>query len=135
MRWLTVCICFTLIFAIGFTIVFVHSGYLNKVLAKLGLKSKDIEIDWTASGWDRCLKYLRIDSDIVMFGDSITSGCDFSKYFPDVTICNLGIPGDSLLGMKERAYMLGTVKPEKVFILGGINGITNITTIGWFILL
>lgn len=124
-KWLITFICLTLAFAVAFTVVFIHSGYLNKVLAKLGLRSKDVQINWSARGWDRCLNYLGIDADVVMFGDSITSGGNFSKYFPDITICNLGIPGDTLLGLTERAYMLSTVKPEKVFILAGINGITN----------
>ena len=118
-------VCLTLAFAVAFAVVFIHGGYMNKVLTRLGLQKKEVPINYTARGWDRCLKYMGIDSDVVFFGDSITSAGNFNSYFPDVSICNLGIPGDSLQGMIARADMIATVKPEKVFILGGINSLRD----------
>lgn len=60
--------------------------------------------------------------DVVFYGNSITCGSSFQDYFPEVSICNLGYPGDNLDGLTSRSYMIATVKPEKVFVMGGING-------------
>lgn len=76
-------------------------------------------------GWERSLEQLNCDADIVFYGDSLTSGGNFQNYFPDWKIVNLGIPGDSLQGMKNRAEMLSSVTPEKIFIMGGINSLTD----------
>lgn len=61
------------------------------------------------------------DSDIVFFGDSITRGGQWADAFPEKTVVNLGISGDNLRGMASRTDMIASVKPEKVFLFGGIN--------------
>ena len=116
--------CTALVFAAAFFAVFIHGGYMNRVLARLGLQRNAVPVDW-AIGWERCLRYMDVDADAVFFGDSITSGGDFNALFPDRKICNLGIPGDTLRGMADRAGMIAAVKPEKVFLLGGINSLTD----------
>lgn len=65
------------------------------------------------------------DADVVFLGDSITSGGDFSKYFPEKRVVNMGIPGDSLFEMLNRVEMIDLVNLEKVFVLGGINSLTD----------
>ncbi len=66
-----------------------------------------------------------VDADIVFFGDSITIGGAWADAFQDVNIVNLGISGDSIRGMTCRVDMIASVRPEKVFILGGINSLTD----------
>ena len=66
-----------------------------------------------------------IDADVVFFGDSITRGGAWADAYSDVNIVNLGISGDSIRGMTNRVDMIASVKPEKVFILGGINSLTD----------
>ncbi|MBO4864473.1 MAG: hypothetical protein J5517_08910 [Eubacterium sp.] len=127
-KWVRIFIYTTFLFAISFIALLIFGGHTGKILSRFGLKSEVIQANDTALGWNRCMDYMNIDSDIVMIGDSITSGCDFSKYFDDKVICNLGIPGDTILGLTERSYMVETVKPEKVFVLIGINGLTNYNT-------
>lgn len=83
------------------------------------------EIDWAVVSWNNTLLKLDYDADIVFFGDSITRGSDFRQYFPDSKIVNLGYSGDSLKGMLGRVSAVAAVKPEKVFLLGGINGLTD----------
>lgn len=117
-------LCLAALFAAAFATVFIHGGYPDKVLAKLGLRRNEVPVDW-ATGWCRCLEYSGVDADVVFFGDSITSGGDFSRFFPDISICNLGVPGDTLRGMAERGEMIAAVKPEKVFVMGGINSLTD----------
>lgn len=106
-------------------IVIIRERYMDKLLVKSGLKEGIEESDWTLQGWENSLDQLRYDADIAFFGDSITYGGDLQKYFPDSKIINLGIPGDTLFKMAGRAEMLGSVSPEKIFIMGGINSLTD----------
>lgn len=76
----------------------------------------------TEHGWQNCLSKLGIQTDIVFYGDSHTCGSDFRQYFPDVSICNLGLGGDDLNGFIRRVDMIQTVHPKKIFFMGGING-------------
>ena len=122
---------FATIFFIISTILFIHGGYLKKIISKISppkqiafqAKYDDVELD----AWNNCLEQLQLDTDIVFFGDSITERSNFSNYFPDKSICNLGIGSDTILGMIERVDMIETVSPEKVFIMAGINSLRNNT--------
>ena len=75
--------------------------------------------------WESSLKQLVYDADVVFFGDSITRGGNFQRYFPDLKIVNLGCTGDTLEGMRGRLSMIKTLSPQKVFLMGGINGLTD----------
>ncbi len=77
------------------------------------------------SGWDRCLEQLKIDCDVAFLGDSIIYKSSFDLAFPDYVICNLGISGDTIRGIKDRLGTLETVKPEKVFFMIGINSLKD----------
>lgn len=102
------------------------TNFFKRQFAKLGwaeMEAKDRADYWCVRGWYNTLKKLDLDVDIVFYGNSITSGSDFREFFPDVSICNLGYPGDDLPGLRFRAYTIATVKPEKVFVMGGINGL------------
>lgn len=117
------CLCFlasTAFFAIG-------GGYIDKVSFRyFGVERTNEDINnGTKIGWERCLEQLNYDSDIVFFGDSITSGHNWQKEFPGVKVVNLGVPGDALQDMYNRLDMVVDVKPEKIFIMGGVNGIRD----------
>ena len=114
-----------LIFLAAFVLVFVRAGYLNKVLVKLGLKESTASTNWTAFSWDSCLKKLNYKADIAFFGDSITRGGDFHEYFKDYKIINLGCTGDNLQAILNRVSMVESVAPKKVFLMGGINALTD----------
>lgn len=105
-------------------------GYKTNFFKRQFVKLGWVEIEATdranyhcIGGWNQCLKKLDIDADIVFYGNSITAGSDFREFFPDVSICNLGYGGDDLPGLRFRAYTIAAVNPEKVFVLGGINGL------------
>ena len=111
----------TIIFIGGF-----KTNFFKRQFIKLGwaeLEANDQPSYWCIRGWDNTLKKLDIDVDVVFYGNSITAGSDFREYFQDVSICNLGYPGDDLTGLRFRAYTIANVKPEKVFLMGGINGL------------
>lgn len=59
--------------------------------------------------------------DLVFFGDSITADSDFTGYFPDLSIVNLGVYGDTLEDLLRRVPEVRAENPEKIFLLGGIN--------------
>lgn len=106
--FITVC---ALVIAAGFCMVFHHAGYDERLLYKLGVKQQEIVID--------------CDADVVFFGDSLTHNGNFQAYFEDKKICNMGIGGDSLNGMIDRIPDIVQYTPEKVFVLGGINGLRD----------
>lgn len=122
-KWLIAVTVVACVFVIAFSVVFIRSGYARKVLVKMGLKEEIAVTDWTAVSWNSCLEQLDYDADVVFFGDSITRGGDFQKYFPDSRTVNLGCSGDTLSQMIERVPMVKAVSPEKVFLMGGINGL------------
>lgn len=61
------------------------------------------------------------ESKIVFFGDSITADSNFAEYFPDCTIVNLGVYGDTLTDLLARVDEVRAAKPKQIFLLGGIN--------------
>ena len=121
-----------LLFAIGFTVLFIHGHYARRILNRLGIVSQVVKEDFsilydlnTVDAWERCLEQLDVDADVVFIGDSLTYFSDFTRYFPEKKICNLGINGDTLQGLNVRVSMIRAVNPEKVFLLGGINSLRD----------
>lgn len=104
------------------------TNYINLKLQKIGLVEFDEKLRgdyWCIQGWTNTLEKLNIDVDVVFFGNSITRGSNFDKYFKDVSICNLGYPGDDTYGMTLRVKQIKAVNPEKVFVMAGINGLAH----------
>ncbi len=60
-------------------------------------------------------------ADVVFLGDSITDYGEWQEIFPDVSVVNRGINGDTTLGILHRIDSVLQVKPKKVFILIGVN--------------
>jgi len=67
--------------------------------------------------------------DVVMIGDSITNGGDWSKMFPSISIVNRGISGDTAEGILKRMYGIYSVNAKKAFILVGINDLARGQTV------
>ena len=61
--------------------------------------------------------------DVVMLGDSITEGADWSALFPGVRIHNEGIGGDDTDGVLRRLALVTDRRPGKVFLMIGTNDI------------
>lgn len=78
-------------------------------------------------GWTNCLSKLDIHADVYFYGNSITQISDFQQDFPWVTVVNLGVGGNSLDDLFRRIPMVQAVHPKSVFVMGGINGLLNIT--------
>lgn len=110
---------------VGCLLLVLKGGYVDKIFVKLGLKQRKANINWAVFSWDSCIKKLDYEADVAFFGDSLTRGGDFQNAFCNKKIINLGMSGDTLAGMVKRVSMLESVSPEKVFFLGGINGLTD----------
>lgn len=61
------------------------------------------------------------DVDVVFIGDSLTRGLEWSDVFPDITVANRGIDGDSARGILGRLDPILLLNAEKAFIQLGIN--------------
>lgn len=75
--------------------------------------------------WNNCIEKLDMQVDVVFFGDSHIAGGDFQKAFPEVTSINLGYIGDDTKGMLRRVEMIAAVRPKRIFMMGGVNGLNN----------
>ena len=62
--------------------------------------------------------------DVCVIGDSLTDGCDFPKFYPDLKIANRGINGDTTTGVLNRLdCSLINVDMKIVVLYIGINNI------------
>lgn len=64
------------------------------------------------------------EGQIIFFGNSITQAGDWNEYFADFDVANRGISGDNTEGMLARIDEIIAAKPEKFFIMAGINDIS-----------
>lgn len=77
--------------------------------------------------WNNCIEKLDMEVDVVFFGDSETAGGDWQNAFPKVKSINLGYIGEDVKGMLRRVEAIKAVKPKKVFLMAGINGLQQQT--------
>lgn len=78
------------------------------------------------------------DEDIVLLGDSLTEGGDWSTYFPKTeaklkkkggAIRNRGIVGDTAEGIYDRLDQILPGSPRKLFFLCGANDVSHNLTV------
>lgn len=84
-----------------------------------------LTVDKCLQAWTNSLRQMSARADIVFFGDSLIYHGDFASVFPDKVVCNLGLRGDTLRGMKNRAEQVRLLKPRKVFLMAGINDVAS----------
>ena len=72
----------------------------------------------------RCLRFAlephHADS-IVFLGDSMTDNGNWKELFPKEHVINMGIGGDTTLGVINRLAQVIAVKPRKLFLMVGTN--------------
>ncbi len=106
-----------------------YSNFIKLELAERGyinIKHQYYSDYRAIQGWNNSIEKLHLNFDAVFFGNSITKGGDFKLFFPDINILNLGYPGDNIIGMRNRVFMLKTIQPDKIFIMAGINDLFTI---------
>ena len=111
----------------------VKTDLCKRVLSNLGLICYDSnivrhQIEYRClEGWSNCLSKQGVKTDIVFYGNSITYESDFQQYFSQFNICNLGCNRDDLDDLIHRAFIIQNVQPRKIFVLGGINRLTDVS--------
>lgn len=63
--------------------------------------------------------------DVVFIGNSITDGGEWGEIFGDTRVKNRGISGDHTAGLLHRTAAMAKGKPDKVFLLIGINDLAR----------
>jgi lysophospholipase L1-like esterase len=63
--------------------------------------------------------------EIILLGNSITDGGEWSEVFTDSNIKNRGISGDNSIGILNRIDEIYNRKPSKVFVMIGVNDLKN----------
>ncbi len=63
--------------------------------------------------------------EIIFLGNSITDGCEWAELFQNKHIKNRGISGDITEGVLARLDEVTRSKPDKVFLLIGINDLSR----------
>lgn len=84
-----------------------------------------LTVEKCLQGWTNSLRQMNAKADIVFFGDSLIYYGDFASVFPDKVVCNLGLRGDTLQGMKNRVEQVKLLKPKTVYLMAGINDVAN----------
>ena len=65
-----------------------------------------------------------INVDVAFVGDSLTEGYDLFKHYPQYSVANRGISGDTTFGVEKRLYVsLYAIKPKVVVMLIGANNL------------
>ena len=100
-----------------------RAGLIHTVLAKLSIINEEPVYSDEYHSWSNCLEQLNISCDIAFIGDSITANGNFSEYFSELSVCNLGCYGDTIVDLESRVEQLSAVSPSKVFIMIGTNSL------------
>lgn len=82
-----------------------------------------LTIEKCLQAWTNSLRQMNAKADIVFFGDSLTYYGDFASAFPDKTVCNLGLRGDTIQGMIDRVEQVCILSPKIVYLMAGINDV------------
>lgn len=84
-----------------------------------------VTVEKCLQAWTNSLRQMNAKADIVFFGDSLTYYGDFSSVFPDKIVCNLGLRGDTLVGMFKRVDQVKLLNPTLIFLMAGINDVSK----------
>lgn len=68
-------------------------------------------------------------NEIVFLGDSLTNGCEWSELLQNTNVKNRGIESDNTLGVLKRIGTVVKSKPDKIFIMIGVNDLGSNTPI------
>ncbi len=61
--------------------------------------------------------------DVVFVGDSITAGANWHDMFPNISIANRGLSGDTIAEISLRLKEISKLEPKRIFVMAGINDI------------
>jgi len=68
---------------------------------------------------------MQSNQNILFIGDSLTEWFNLDRYFPEASIINEGIAGDTTYGLLERLEAILDITADKIFLMIGINDVFN----------
>ena len=72
------------------------------------------------------LRYADYEVDVAFLGDSLTDGYDLARHYPDYTVSNRGIAGDTTVGLEARlGVSVYDLKPKVAVMLIGANNMPD----------
>lgn len=116
---------FFLLLCIAFVFLLYKDGYFAVVKRVSSGESKANYLDnaqYTQRETTFALSKIE-KSDIAFLGDSITARINWEEFYPDYVVINRGIDSDVVEGAMNRLESVTKTKPDKVFIMLGINDI------------
>lgn len=125
-KLLLISLIINLFFIIGISYFIYSRGGIIYVLGKLNIISTHAQVQKDPYYEKRkgLFDLLSINkNDIIFLGDSITTDAEWDELLQNQNIKNRGIPGDKSNGVLNRLESIISGKPEKVFIMVGINDI------------
>lgn len=84
-----------------------------------------VTVEKCIQAWTNSLKQMNAKADIVFLGDSLVYYGDFASVFPDKVVCNLGLRGDTIKGMRDRIEQVKTLDPKTIYLMAGINDVAK----------
>ncbi len=65
------------------------------------------------------------EHEIIFLGDSITDRCEWFELFSNPNVKNRGLSGDKTSGVLDRLFEVTQSKPDKIFIMIGVNDLRH----------
>ena len=124
--WIIISVVVNVVLAVAlYYVACVKTDFSKRMMAKI---KHEVYVPERQDGccvesWNNCIEKLDMEVDVVFFGDSHTAGGDWQRAFPEVKSINLGYIGEDVKGMLRRVDAIKAVKPKKVFLMAGINGL------------
>ena len=95
----------------------------------LWLNSSNLLAGFLEKMYDRKVSFFEIfpvdHNDVVFLGDSITEGGEWAELFPNITVKNRGIGGDTTTGVLKRLHQITDGEPTALYIKIGTNDLTH----------
>lgn len=85
----------------------------------------NLRVEKCLQAWTNSLRQMSARADIVFLGDSLIYFGDFASVFPDKIVCNLGLRGDTLQGIRKRVEQVKLLNPQRVYLMAGINDVAS----------
>ena len=106
----------------------IHQLDANELIEELCNRASVLQTSGFISRYNQlsdCHRHICPQTDVVMFGDSITDWAPWQDLFPTIRIANRGIAGDTTTGMFNRIDTTLLPKPNKLFFMAGINDLAQ----------
>jgi hypothetical protein len=131
-RLLTFSVILNIVFVILVAFIIDRKGGVDYIKSKLETESVKGLIKYDTDYYNSKKSIFEVmpndSNEIIFLGNSITNYCDWNEFFGNPKIKNRGINGDMINGIIERIDEVVESKPEKIFLMIGINDLGRYRT-------